>query len=81
MTRLFSFLCVVGEGEYGEHDIVEQAEQYLQASHQHPLNYNPPTVNVVFYGGVTKAIVGEFGLVSALTTGYESNEHKMEIKW
>ena len=52
-------LCVLGDGGYGEHDIVEQAEHYLQASHQHPVNYKPPTVHVVFYGGVTKAIVGQ----------------------
>ncbi|XP_038061757.1 UPF0415 protein C7orf25 homolog [Patiria miniata] len=48
-----------GDGEYGEHDIVEQAEQFLQASRQHPINYQPPTVNIVFYGGVTKAIVDD----------------------
>ncbi|XP_033642155.1 UPF0415 protein C7orf25 homolog [Asterias rubens] len=59
-----------GEGEYGEHDIVEQAEQYLQASHQHPLNYNPPTVNVVFYGGVTKAIVDDLDELGIRSHGH-----------
>ncbi|XP_022085448.1 UPF0415 protein C7orf25 homolog isoform X2 [Acanthaster planci] len=47
------------EGEYGEHDIVEQAKQYLRASQQHPINYQPPAVHVVFYSGVTQAIVDD----------------------
>ncbi|XP_071496574.1 UPF0415 protein C7orf25 homolog [Diadema antillarum] len=48
-----------GEGEYGEHDIVQQVAQYQEASHQNPLHFSAPSVHVVFFSGITQAVADE----------------------
>ncbi|XP_068090613.1 UPF0415 protein C7orf25 homolog [Hyperolius riggenbachi] len=43
----------LGRGQYGDKSIVEQAEDYLQASHQQPVQYSSPHIIFAFYNGVS----------------------------
>ncbi|XP_015260204.1 PREDICTED: UPF0415 protein C7orf25 homolog [Cyprinodon variegatus] len=42
-----------GRGQYGDKSIVRQAEEFLQASRQQPVNYRHPRVVFAFYNGVS----------------------------
>uniref|UniRef100_UPI0037E8B9B5 UPF0415 protein C7orf25 homolog n=1 Tax=Semicossyphus pulcher TaxID=241346 RepID=UPI0037E8B9B5 len=42
-----------GRGQYGDKSIIRQAEDFLQASRQQPLQYRHPTVVFAFYNGVS----------------------------
>lgn len=42
-----------GRGQYGDKSIIRQAEDFLQASRQQPLEYRHPTVIFAFYNGVS----------------------------
>ncbi|KAM4727492.1 UPF0415 protein C7orf25 homolog isoform 1-T2 [Anableps anableps] len=42
-----------GRGQYGDKSIIRQAEEFLQASHQQPVNYRHPHVVFAFYNGVS----------------------------
>ncbi|KAM6989982.1 UPF0415 protein C7orf25 homolog [Tautogolabrus adspersus] len=42
-----------GRGQYGDKSIISQAEDFLQASRQQPLEYRHPTVVFAFYNGVS----------------------------
>ena len=56
---LLSCRFPVGEGEYGEHDIVHQVIQYQEASSQNNLDFTPPTVHVAFFSGITQEVAGK----------------------
>ncbi|KAF7644612.1 hypothetical protein LDENG_00219020 [Lucifuga dentata] len=42
-----------GRGQYGDKNIIRQAEDFLQASHQQPVQYCSPHVIFAFYNGVS----------------------------
>lgn len=42
-----------GRGQYGDKSIIRQAEEFLQASRQLPVNYRHPQVVFAFYNGVS----------------------------
>ncbi|RXM29266.1 UPF0415 protein C7orf25-like [Acipenser ruthenus] len=42
-----------GRGQYGDKSIVEQAEDFLQASRQQPVQYSNPHIIFAFYNGVS----------------------------
>lgn len=43
----------LGRGQYGDKSIIRQAEEFLQASRQLPVNYRHPQVVFAFYNGVS----------------------------
>ncbi|XP_077347813.1 UPF0415 protein C7orf25 homolog isoform X2 [Lithobates pipiens] len=43
----------LGRGQYGDKSIIEQAEDYLQASHQQPVQYSSPHIIFAFYNGIS----------------------------
>ncbi|XP_056376493.1 UPF0415 protein C7orf25 homolog isoform X2 [Hyla sarda] len=44
----------IGRGQYGDKSIIEQAEDYLQASRQQPVQYSSPHIVFAFYNSVSK---------------------------
>lgn len=42
-----------GRGQYGDKSIISQAEDFLQASHQQPVQYRHPHIIFAFYNGVS----------------------------
>ncbi|KAG8442778.1 hypothetical protein GDO86_011552 [Hymenochirus boettgeri] len=44
----------LGRGQYGDKSIIEQAEDYLQASCQQPVQYSSPHIIFAFYNSVSK---------------------------
>lgn len=42
-----------GRGQYGDKSIIRQAEDFLQASRELPVHYQPPLVVFAFYNGVS----------------------------
>ncbi|XP_020318778.1 UPF0415 protein C7orf25 homolog [Oncorhynchus kisutch] len=42
-----------GRGQYGDKSVVEQAEDFLQASRQQPVQYSNPHIIFAFYNGVS----------------------------
>ncbi|KAM3928286.1 UPF0415 protein C7orf25 homolog [Leptodactylus fuscus] len=44
----------IGRGQYGDKSIIEQAEDYLQASRQQPVQYSSPHIIFAFYNSVSK---------------------------
>ncbi|XP_077998909.1 UPF0415 protein C7orf25 homolog isoform X2 [Glandiceps talaboti] len=47
----------LGDGDYGDRSVVDQARKYVYVSHQHPVYFQPPLVQFVFCAGITKPIV------------------------
>ncbi|XP_075684694.1 UPF0415 protein C7orf25 homolog [Rhinoderma darwinii] len=43
----------IGRGQYGDKSIIEQAEDYLQASRQQPVQYSSPHIIFAFYNSVS----------------------------
>ncbi|XP_072268266.1 UPF0415 protein C7orf25 homolog [Pyxicephalus adspersus] len=43
----------LGRGQYGDKSIIEQAEDYLQASQQQPVQYSSPHIIFAFYNGIS----------------------------
>ncbi|KAL6040540.1 hypothetical protein STEG23_007605 [Scotinomys teguina] len=43
----------LGRGQYGDKSIIEQAEDFLQASHQQPVQYSNPHIVFAFYNSVS----------------------------
>uniref|UniRef100_A0A6I8N610 Chromosome 7 open reading frame 25 n=1 Tax=Ornithorhynchus anatinus TaxID=9258 RepID=A0A6I8N610_ORNAN len=43
----------LGRGQYGDKSVVEQAEDFLQASRQQPVQYSNPHIVFAFYNGVS----------------------------
>lgn len=46
-------LSVEGQGQYGERDLVKQAEDYISCAEKHPLQFRVPKVHFIFYNHVT----------------------------
>ncbi|TDH06399.1 hypothetical protein EPR50_G00133100 [Perca flavescens] len=74
-----------GRGQYGDKSIVSQAEDFLRASLQQPVQYQPPHVVFAFYSGVSApmaqrlrdmgvAVRGDIVAVSAVTPDDEEEE-------
>ncbi|KAJ8011100.1 hypothetical protein DPEC_G00054680 [Dallia pectoralis] len=54
-----------GRGQYGDKSVVEQAEDFLQASRQQPVQYSNPHIIFAFYNGVSSPMadrLGEMGI-------------------
>ncbi|XP_069110453.1 UPF0415 protein C7orf25 homolog [Argopecten irradians] len=47
-------LIWAGEGQFGDRDIVSQADDYITCANTNPVNFRPPTVHFAFYSQVTK---------------------------
>lgn len=43
----------LGRGQYGDKSIIKQAEDYLRASHQQPVQYSNPHIIFAFYNSVS----------------------------
>ncbi|KAM9308224.1 UPF0415 protein C7orf25 homolog [Gastrophryne carolinensis] len=43
----------LGRGQYGDKSIIEQAEDYIQASQQQPIQYSSPHIIFAFYNSVS----------------------------
>ncbi|NXP62839.1 CG025 protein, partial [Chloropsis cyanopogon] len=43
----------LGRGQYGDKSVIEQAEDFLQASHQQPVEYSNPHIIFAFYNSVS----------------------------
>ncbi|XP_053114765.1 UPF0415 protein C7orf25 homolog [Hemicordylus capensis] len=46
----------LGRGQYGDKSIIEQAEDFLQASCQQPVQYSNPHIIFAFYNGVSSPV-------------------------
>ncbi|XP_046371052.2 UPF0415 protein C7orf25 homolog [Haliotis rufescens] len=46
-------LVWAGQGQFGERDLLRQAEDYLDSAEKHPRNFTTPGVYFVFYNNVT----------------------------
>ncbi|XP_007505622.1 UPF0415 protein C7orf25 homolog isoform X2 [Monodelphis domestica] len=49
----------LGRGQYGDRSVVEQAEDFLRASAQQPVQYSSPRVVFAFYNGVSSPVADE----------------------
>ncbi|KAM4551361.1 UPF0415 protein C7orf25 homolog isoform 1-T4 [Odontesthes bonariensis] len=78
-----------GRGQYGDRSIIGQAEDFLQASQQQPVHYQPPRVVFAFYGGVScpmaarlrdmgVSVRGDIVAVSTVEEGEEPEEEEGE---
>lgn len=45
-----------GQGQSGERDVVQQAQEYLACAACHPVNFKPPSFHMAFYGGITQPL-------------------------
>ncbi|KAI1902107.1 hypothetical protein AGOR_G00041300 [Albula goreensis] len=55
----------LGRGQYGDKSVVRQAEDFLQASRQQPVQYSNPHIIFAFYNGVSSPMadrLGEMGI-------------------
>lgn len=46
----------LGRGQYGDKSVIEQAEDFLQASHQQPVQYSNPHIIFAFYNSVSSPV-------------------------
>ncbi|KAJ8313905.1 hypothetical protein KUTeg_008466 [Tegillarca granosa] len=53
LANLQSYNIVDGQGQYGERDLVKQAEDYILCAEKHPLRFRVPKVHFIFYNQVT----------------------------
>ncbi|XP_060901534.1 UPF0415 protein C7orf25 homolog [Labrus mixtus] len=73
-----------GRGQYGDKSIISQAEDFLHASRQQPLEYRHPTVVFAFYNGVSRPMaqhlegmgVSVRGDIVAVNTDKEQEEEE-----
>ncbi|BFZ01152.1 hypothetical protein BsWGS_04191 [Bradybaena similaris] len=47
-------LIWAGQGQFGERDLVSQAEEYLECASRHPFHFSVPQVHFAFYNQVTQ---------------------------
>lgn len=47
-------ISFVGKGQYGDRDVVRQAEYYVACASEHPINFTVPEVHYAFYNEVTE---------------------------
>lgn len=78
-----------GRGQYGDKSIVRQAEDFLQASQQQPLQYRHPHIIFAFYNGVSSpmadrlrdmgiSVRGDIVAVNAMTAQEGQDEEQEE---
>lgn len=78
-----------GRGHYGDKSIIRQAEDFLQASSQQPVQYRHPVIVFAFYNGVSCpmanrlkdmgiSIRGDIVAVNTVTTEDEGGEGEQE---
>ncbi|XP_044310010.1 UPF0415 protein C7orf25 homolog isoform X2 [Varanus komodoensis] len=76
----------LGRGQYGDKSIIEQAEDFLQASCQQPVQYSNPHIIFAFYNGVSCpmaerlkemgiSVRGDIVAVNALVEGTKEDLH------
>lgn len=66
-------LIWAGAGQYGERDIVSQAEDFVLCTTGHPVNFTNPVVVYAFYNGVTKPLAGALHKLGVFVLGEEVN--------
>ena len=52
---------IAGEGNFGEKNIAQFAEEYVVASRQNLSAFVPPRIVFVFFDGITESIAGGRG--------------------
>ncbi|KAM3850308.1 UPF0415 protein C7orf25 homolog [Diretmus argenteus] len=50
-----------GRGQYGDKSVIRQAEDFLQASRQQPVQYSNPHIIFAFYNGVSSPMANRLG--------------------
>lgn len=76
----------LGRGQYGDKSVIEQAEDFLQASRQQPVEYSNPHIIFAFYNSVSSpmaerlkemgiSVRGDVVAVNSLVEPYAANEH------
>lgn len=70
MTSL-NFNIYIGQGQYGERDIVRQAQDYMICSQEHLVNFRRPQLVFAFYNGVTEPIAIELRNLGVHVVGTE----------
>ncbi|NWR89300.1 CG025 protein, partial [Furnarius figulus] len=79
----------LGRGQYGDKSVIEQAEDFLQASHQQPVEYSNPHIIFAFYNSVSSpmaerlkemgiSVRGDIVAVNTLVEPSPENEHPSE---
>lgn len=74
-----------GRGQYGDKSVVRQAEDFIQASHQQPVQYSNPHIIFAFYNGVSSpmadrlremgiSVRGDIVAVNSVVTEEEGGE-------
>lgn len=58
-----------GEGQYGEKNIVQQAEDYRVCSEVHPINFKDPKLVFAFYNAVTAPLAKQLEAIGVLICG------------
>ena len=58
-----------GEGQYGDKDIVAVARDYIAASDQNPINYEPPNICFLFPRGLTQTVYDALKVTGVYTIG------------
>ncbi|NWZ95918.1 CG025 protein, partial [Nesospiza acunhae] len=76
----------LGRGQYGDKSVIEQAEDFLQASRQQPVEYSNPHIIFAFYNSVSSpmaerlkemgiSVRGDVVAVNSLVEPSAENEH------
>ncbi|NXX09933.1 CG025 protein, partial [Larus smithsonianus] len=76
----------LGRGQYGDKSVIEQAEDFLQASHQQPVEYSNPHIIFAFYNSVSSpmaeklkemgiSVRGDIVAVNLLAEPSTENQH------
>lgn len=78
-----------GRGQYGDKSVIRQAEDFLEASQQQPVQYSNPHIIFAFYNGVSSpmadklkemgiSVRGDIVAVNMITGGEEDEEEEEE---
>ena len=59
----------IGEGQYGDKDIVRIARDYIAASDQNPINYEAPSICFLFPRGLTQTVYDALKVTGVYTIG------------
>ncbi|XP_066933501.1 UPF0415 protein C7orf25 homolog [Clytia hemisphaerica] len=60
---------MIGEGQYGDKDIVRVARDYIAASDQNPINYESPSICFLFPKGLTQTVYDNLKITGVYTIG------------
>ncbi|XP_053508122.1 UPF0415 protein C7orf25 homolog isoform X1 [Ictalurus furcatus] len=58
-----------GRGQYGDKSVIRQAEDYLEASRQQPIQYSNPHIIFAFYNGVSSPMADTLKLMGISVKG------------